>query len=120
MIGASEKQQMYIDYAWEISGDSTFIYLLKAENGEISHDRKHPGGYIPKGQKKRYYDWGFCGMSGFNKSKIVNDKRFLSDWKWQMEQCHKEYKAGTTFYGIKKFDRNPKFRATIINSFNWK
>ncbi len=97
MIGGSNEQNEKIRYAWEISKDKTFIYLLKAENGLISHDRRHSIAYWRKG--KKYYDFGFCGVSNYYHPKIVNDKRFFTDWKWQLNKCYELYKGGTTFYG---------------------
>lgn len=106
----SAQQQEYIDYAWDISHDPTFIYLIKAENGQISPDRKH-GGYWRNG--KLYYDYGFCGISNYYHKDTVNNEKFFSDWKWQMDKCYELYKGGTTFYGRNNIPKVKKF-------FEWK
>lgn len=133
-----KKQQEYIDYAWEISHEPNFIYLLKAENGLITPDRKHALSYklcdnsqgitVPPSncyaKKKGYYwkthwDWGFCGASDGYQKNTVEDARFFTNWKWQLDQCYRLYKGGTTFYGIKRFRKDKIFRNKIINSFTW-
>jgi len=108
----SQKQQEYIDYAWEISHDMNFLYMLKTENGQISPDRRS----MIKG-KNGQYDYGFCQVNKGHNSGIVNDKRFFADWKWQMDQCWELFRGGTTFYGWKRFQNDAKFRASIKNSF---
>lgn len=96
---------MKVDYAFEISGrDETFVYLLEAENGLWTHDRRS----IVRGANG-HWDWGLCQVSSYFHPKIVNDPRFKSDWKWQMDQCLKLYQGGTKFYGranIKKVSKN--------------
>lgn len=116
-------------YAYQISGgDRDFVKMLQAENGAWTHDSKHPLPYAlcwtwdsfnrgvlpnqkacwnnPDRFTKTHYDYGFCGMSDGYKKHIVDDPRFLSDWKWQIEQCYNEYKAGTRFYGFdKRYER---------------
>jgi len=108
----SEEQQKIIDYAWKISHDREFIYLLKAENGEISVDRKSPV------NSNGYRDYGLCQINKGYHPGIVNDERF-SDYKWQLDQCYRLYKGGTTFYGLIKYRRNTAFRKKIEDSFTW-
>ena len=102
--GASEEQQMYVDYAYDISGgNEKFVYLLESENGKWSIDRKSGIGYWGynriKGKYMKNYDYGFCQVSEQYHGKIVYDKRFFTDWKWQLDQCWKLYSGGTRFYG---------------------
>lgn len=111
--------QAYIDYAWEISHDRNFIYMLKAENGLISPDRRSD-----KVGLNGYYDYGFCQTNAGHHKQTVKDPRFFTDWKWQMDQCLEKYRGGTTFYGLKRF-LNPvtkadkKLRENVLNSFTW-
>lgn len=85
-----------MQYAWEISKDKNFVYLLEAENGKAwDHQRRS----ILIG-KNGYYDYGMCQINKGYHKKIVNDDRFFTDWKWQMNQCLRLYKGGTTFYGV--------------------
>lgn len=108
------KQQEYIDYAWDISKSSDFIYMLKAENGLITPDRRS----IAKG-KNGHYDYGFCQINKGYHRDVVNDPKFFTDWKWQMDRCWEKFKGGTTFYGFIKFKKNAAFRNKILNSFTW-
>lgn len=97
----------YIHYAWEISGhDKRFIYLLACENGEFSYDRRSDVGYKYNG--KWYYDYGFCQVSAYFHPQIVSNDKFFTDWKWQMDQCHKLYKGGTKFYGLNNINKCKK------------
>jgi len=103
----SKEQQEIVCYAWDVSAhDKTFIYLLKAENGEIDSTTKHRLPYRRNG--KQYNDYGLCGVSEYYYPEITNDPRF-KDWRWQVEQCYRLYKGGTKFYGrnniplVKKF-----------------
>lgn len=101
--GHTPEQQIYIDYAWNISKDANFVYLLKAESGALSPTAlsKGVGG-------NGYRDIGLCQINkGYHKA-IVKDPRF-TDYKWQLEQCYRLYNGGTKFYGkaniwkVKKF-----------------
>lgn len=108
-IGSSPEQQEKVQYAWEISKDPYFIYLLEAENGLWTHDRKHNPALNTAG-----VDWGLCGTNDYWHPQRVNDPRFLSDWKWQMRECLTMYKGGTTFYGA-----SPAARARASKNFIW-
>jgi len=77
-----------LSYAYEISDDKDFVRLLVAENGRVQIDTIGITG-----------DIGFCQVSSYYHPKIVNDPRFLTDWKWQIDQCYNLYKNGTTFHG---------------------
>lgn len=110
--GHSQEQQKVIDYAWEISNNMRFIYLLTAENGQYNHDRVHPNHANTVGT-----DRGYCGINDYYHPTIINDPRFLSDWKWQMRECLRLYQNGTTFYGIIRYDKDPNYRQQIHNKF---
>lgn len=108
-IGSSPEQQEKVDYAWEISKDPYFIYLLEAENGLWTHTRRHNPANNSAG-----VDWGLCGTNDYWHPQRVNDPRFLGDWKWQMRECLTMFKGGTTFYGAK-----PANRARASKNFVW-
>jgi len=103
-IGASADQQKYVDMAYEISGgDKDFVYLLEAESGTWTIDRKSK-----KVGSNGYYDYGFAQINkGFHKE-IVNDPRFFKDPYWQIQQAYKLYKGGTRFYAKKNIPRIKK------------
>jgi len=86
-----------------LSHDINFLALLKAENGELTHDRMHPTAYMCKGRTS--HDWGLCGISDCYFPEIVNNPKFLDDLDWQLEQCKKLYDNGTTFYGNIKWGK---------------
>ena len=87
--------QEVINYAWEISNDKEFIYMLEGENALYDHKR----------QSEVYKDGiredshGLCQVHRQWHSHIVDDPRFFSDWRWQARQCLELWKGGTTFYG---------------------
>ena len=93
-INSSKEQQEKVLYAWEISKDAKFIYMLEAENGLWSPLRKS----IMIGANG-YSDSGLCMINRGYHPHIVNDKRF-SDWKWQLRKCLELYKNGIRFYGL--------------------
>jgi hypothetical protein len=112
-VGHSQEQQDVIDYAWQVSnGDMRFLYLLTTENGEYSYQRKHNKLAGSVGT-----DYGLCGINGYYHSDDIADPRFFTDWRWQTELCYNHYVSGTTFYGIRRFDREPVYRQAIINKF---
>lgn len=111
--GHSADQQEVVNYAWEVSGgDMRFIYLLTAENGEYSFNRRHPSGANTVG-----VDWGLCGINDYYHGDTVRDSRFLSDREWQTRKCYELYTGGTTFYGIIRYDRDANYRQKIHNKF---
>jgi hypothetical protein len=105
----SPGQQEYIDYAWNTYHDKNLVYLMKAENGLISPDRKHPLKYWCPGTKSWGHDWGFGGISDCYHPQITNDPRFLTDWRWQIDQVYLLYKGGTKFYSRPKWSQMAKF-----------
>lgn len=99
----SEEQQKIIDYAWQISHDEKFIYLLKAECGDL--DIKCKSKTVGS---NGYRDFGACQINKGYHSKIVNDARFFTDYKWQLDQCYRLYKGGTKFYGMNNIHKVKK------------
>lgn len=42
--------------------------------------------------------WGYCQIHRQWHSAIVDDPRFFTDKRWQMEQCYRLWSGGTKFY----------------------
>lgn len=132
-IGASDKQNEYLHYAWMISKNEDFIYTLLAENGQVNHDRKHTVSYWrchswkngvtikgkwygnvidksycqlpePKGYWRLGNDWGFCGTSDSYQPIVRYDDRFMKDPGWQLDQCWNFFRNGTRIYGKDKIN----------------
>lgn len=100
--GHSLEQIDTLRQAYAISGnDEDFLYMLKGENGQVTMDRKSDVPGEPS--------YGFCQIHAGYHPEIVNDPRFFTDKKWQLEQCYKLWKGGVKFYGfankwkVKKF-----------------
>lgn len=91
-----EENQNKIQYAYDLGG-LDFVLLLEAENGAWTHTRRHDPTLNAIG-----VDWGLCGTNDHFHPEIVHNPKFLTDWKWQMEQCYRLWKQGTTFYGWKR------------------
>lgn len=91
-----EDQQQWVRIASEISGnDLDFLATLEAENGLWSPFRQSD--YVKNGVREPSY--GFCQIHKGYHPEIVNDPRFFTDARWQLEQCWRLYKGGTKFYG---------------------
>jgi len=91
--------------AAEISNnDIEFLALLDAENG--TWNLKRQSEVTVKGHRERSY--GFCQINSYYHPEIVKDERFFTNPRWQIEQCHKLYKGGTTFYGAKNISKTIK------------
>lgn len=116
LVGAySDYQRKWIQYAWEMSnGDKNFLYMLKGENGLLSHDRMHDSSLNSVG-----VDWGFCGTNDYYHPHIVNNPKFLSDPEWQMRECYRMWKEGTTFYAWNRFRSEPEYRMKIKSHFKF-
>jgi len=97
-----------VQYAWQLSHDVDFIYTITAENGLLTYDRKHGKSYYCAKTGKISYDFGF-GISECYHPEIVNDPRFFSDWKWNLEQTYNLYKGGSKFYGYNQRWRVKKY-----------
>lgn len=93
-IGASPEQQKYIDYAWKISQDKEFIYMMEGENSLWTPDRQSD--VVKNGFREQSY--GFCQINKHFHSHIVNDPRFKDPY-WQLDKCLELWKGGTAFYG---------------------
>lgn len=125
LIGGTKRQNEVLRYAWEISKSEDFIYTIMGENLMLNHDRKHNLPYFlcwnwaswnrkiapnqaenawkcKKGMNgwfiRKHWDWGHGVGDGYHK-KIVDDPRFFSDWKWNLEQTFELWNNGTKFYG---------------------
>lgn len=87
-----------VAYAWQISQDPKFIYLIEAEGGwdEKTKSKKK---YWCKRTKKYEWDWGIGQISACYHPNIVYNEKFIN-WRYQIEQAYQLYKTGTTFYGL--------------------
>ena len=113
-IQATKIVQKYVDYAWQISKDAQFIFMLEGENERWTPDRQSDV-YMQLIDEeavvcnnanwtencRREDSWGFCQTHRHYHPEIVNDKRFFTDWRWQMRQCKTLWDKNTTFYGYK-------------------
>jgi len=118
----TDYQNTVLKHAWEISNNEDFICTILGENSQLTHDRTHnythqlcwtwktwetkhpPNQRWCNGlsEEQRFYrthtDHGFGVSDGYYRW-IVEDARYLSDWRWNLEQTHKLWKGGTKFYG---------------------
>lgn len=94
----------YIQYACDISWwDVDFILMLQKENG--SRDYKRQSNWMKNWVREKSF-W-FCQvMYTYHKGVYDNlpynriqESRFLTDWKYQMDVCWTKYKNWTRFYG---------------------
>lgn len=107
----NEYQKHWMNYAWNKWHNKNFLYMLKAENGLLNHDRRC---LDPKEDS-----WGFCQINRKYHVKIVNDTRFFSDPAWQLSQCYQMFEGDTKFYGWERYKNNPKFARLIRSHFNF-
>lgn len=105
----SPEQQKYIDYAWNTYHDKNLIYLMKAENGLITPDRKHTLSYGCPKKRGVFNDWGFGGISDCWHPKITSDPRFFNDPYWQIDQVYRLYKGGTKFHSRPNWPKMAKY-----------
>ena len=113
-IGASDKQNEYVAYAWEISQDMDFIYMIESESGWVL-DRV--SGYNSNGHR----DWGLGQISSYWHPEIINDPRFQNnDWRWELDTCLRLYDGGTKFYGADRLKQDKSFYEAVSNNFNWR
>lgn len=104
---ADDPRQEYVKYASSLWG-LNFVALLEAENGLWTIDRQSTKAYYRYGKTVKwywrpswyYYDYWFCQISNYYHPNITEDKRFYTDWKWQIDQCYKLYKNWTKFYWL--------------------
>lgn len=93
--------QEYVDYAREISNwDIDFIATLEAENGRRDPKRQSlvPDNKRGMSANGREDSRGFCQLHRRRHKNIVDDPRFFSDPKRQLDQCRTKYKWWTKFY----------------------
>lgn len=92
---AGEDQNQYVRIAAEISNnDKEFLAKLDSENSLWKIDRQ--SNVVINGIREPSF--GFCQTHRGYHPEIVNDKRFFTDAKWQLEQCYKLFKGGTKMY----------------------
>lgn len=101
-------QRKWMNEAWKMSNDKEFMYMLKAENGLLNHDRQATSGEP---------SFGFCQTHQKYHPEIVNDPRFFTEPLWQLEQCYRLYKGGTRFYAVDRMRNDANFRAQVESSF---
>jgi hypothetical protein len=98
-----EDQQQYVRMAAEISNnDPDFLCMLEGENGLWNMFRQSD--YVNE-YGVREDSWGFCQLNRIWHSDTVDDERFFTDARWQMEQCYEHYTGGTIFYGANSCPR---------------
>jgi hypothetical protein len=91
--GASPEQQEKVDYAYNLSHDENFIYVLEAENGLWDENRTSVLSG-PHGERDR----GLCQVNSYWHSAITKSRNF-SNWKWQINECLSLFRSHTRFYG---------------------
>ena len=112
-IGASDKQNEMIAYAWEISKDKNFIYTIESESGWVL---EKVSGYNSNGTR----DWGLGQISAYWHPEIVNDPRFQNnDWRWELSTVYKLYKGGTKFWGAERLKKDKNFYNAVAKNFIW-
>lgn len=116
----TKRQNEVLNYAWKISKNKDFLCTILGENIQLTHDRKHDYNHqlcwtwkawetkhVPNQEwcwkQDDYFvrihtDWGFGISDGYYRW-IVEDERFTSDWKWNLEQTFSLWRGGTRFYG---------------------
>ena len=93
-LHGTPEQNEKLAYAWKISGyDIQFIYVLNGENALFDHTRRHDNSANTHGT-----DWGF-GVNDYWHPEVVNDPKFFSDWRWQIDRVYQMWSGGTVFYG---------------------
>lgn len=114
-IGASDEVQEMLSLAWDVSGgDKEFIYMIETENSQWRADRQSEvylrwdNGDVVVCRKdnwadecKREQSFGFCQIHKLYHPDTVNDKRFFTDERWQMEQCYSKFIGGAAFFGYR-------------------
>lgn len=101
-------QKNAVILAWKISHDKNFLYMLAAENGQFSPDRKGDRGK----------SIGYCQIHSGYHPEITSNKQFYNPV-WQMQKCYDMWKGGVRFYGYDRFKNNPAFRSIIKNQFTF-
>lgn len=98
--------------ASEVSGnDLAFIRKMTGENGHMGHGtqsnnwlKKNPAtgkNMVCRGDYTgcwREQSYGYCQIHKPSHPGVINDPRFFTDKRWQMEQCYRLFKGGTKFY----------------------
>jgi hypothetical protein len=81
--------------ASEVSGNNLdFVRLITAENGNMGHTDQSK--VVKNGVREPSF--GYCQIHRYYHPQTVNDERFFTDKRWQMEQCFQKWSTGTTFY----------------------
>lgn len=84
----------YVSYAFE-KWWLNFVALLEAENGLWTIDRQ--SNCVDDNWIREPSFW-FCQIHKWYHPEIVNDPKFFTDWKWQIDRCHELYVGWTPFY----------------------
>jgi len=87
-------QQEYLNYAYKIWWEN-LVYLIMCENGWLDLDLQSR---VVKNGKREESFW-LCQISKHYYQDIVNNKRFFTDWKRQLDQCWNIRKNWWLFYG---------------------
>ncbi len=110
---ATPRQQEIIDYAWDLTGCSDFIYTIESENANWNP------GEVSKRNRNGSYDYGICQLCTKWHYNFIYTEEF-QDWKAQVRYCWGVYQDArrrgilkTTFYGREKLNRSKK-------NFYWK
>jgi len=84
--------------ASEVSGNNlNFIRKITGENGGMDHTLQSR--VVKNGIRED--SWGYCQIHRQWHSAIVDDPRFFTDKRWQMENCFRLWSGGTKFYAPK-------------------
>lgn len=94
-------------YAYQVSNwDMDFLMTLKAENGwfDMYKQSNVPDKYWANGREDSRW---ICQLHRRRHKAIVDDPRFFTDYRFQVEKCWEKYSWWTRFYG---YDVRLKFK----------
>lgn len=113
-LKVGEDQQQFVRLAQEVSGNNLqFLYMLESENPLFSPDRQSDVVY--KGRREPSF--GFCQIHRDYHPEIINNPRFFTDAKWQMETCYRLFKGGVKFYGYQRLKHDWRFKKLVESHF---
>lgn len=84
--------------ASEVSNNNLdFVRLITSENGNMGFKDQSKVPH-PTGPNGREDSWGYCQIHNQWHFKLIQDERFFTNKRWQMEQCFRLWSGGTKFY----------------------
>ena len=114
-VSKGDQENKILTEAYKKTGDKEFVKMLVAENGRVDPSRQSDA--IAK-SGSRELSWGICQIHCPSHEDLCGGRTYPTNpdfwnWEWQVNECYKLWKGGTTFYAYNRLGRDKEYAEAV-------